>query len=132
MYCPQCLKEYREEIILCAACEVPLVAGHPAKRHERDGLDLVTVLEAQDSIALSLAKAALDDAGIAYLAADEDPLDLPGFHGASGIGATPIWKCCVPIRVPREFESAARSLLESLQSESEGELNESEPGEHSE
>ena len=38
-----------------------------------DDLDLVTVLETSDTFALSLAKSALEDAGINYLVSGDDP-----------------------------------------------------------
>ncbi|RPI08853.1 MAG: DUF2007 domain-containing protein [Acidobacteriales bacterium] len=80
-----------------------------------NALELVTVLETHDSFALSLAKASLQEAGIDYFVEGEDPDYLPGFHGASGIGATPLWKCSCRIQVLPDSASAARSLLEPLQ-----------------
>lgn len=77
-------------------------------------LDLVTVFEAQDTFALSLAKASLDDHGIAYIVLEEDTGCLPGFNGVSGIGATPLWKCSCHIRVSAADEAMARELLEPL------------------
>src|SRR2546423_1093504 len=118
MYCPQCLTAYRDGFTKCADCRIPLRAGDPVEPREHPSVELVTVLEAHDSFALSLAKASLEDAGIEYLVSEEDPGYLPGFHGASGIGATPLWKCSSRIQVAREFEGAARALLEPLQSES--------------
>ncbi len=76
--------------------------------------DLVTVLVTHDSFALSLAKASLDEAGIPYIVRAEAPDYLPGFHGASGIGATPLWKAVAEIQVARECEADARLLLEPL------------------
>lgn len=78
-------------------------------------MDLVTVLEAHDTFALTMAKAALDEAGIAYIVREDDPGFLPGFHGTAGIGATPLWNCSSRVLVTPEFADAARSLLEPLQ-----------------
>jgi hypothetical protein len=77
--------------------------------------DLVTVLVTHDSFALSLAKSALESASIPYLIATEHPdYLLPGILGGSGIGTTPLWKSLAVIRVERQFEAEARSLLEPL------------------
>ena len=54
-----------------------------------DDLDLVTVLETSDTFALSLAKSALEDAGINYLVSGDDPRYssiYDGAVGAPGIG----------------------------------------------
>lgn len=84
---------------------------------ENDDLDLVTVLETGDTFALSLAKAALEDAGINYLVSGDDPryFSIYGAVGAPGIGQTPLWKCSCAIQVARESEAQARALLESLE-----------------
>jgi hypothetical protein len=76
--------------------------------------DPVTVLEVRDSFALGLAKAALDEAGIDYVVEQENPDYLPGFHGASGIGVTPLWNVSARILVRRNSESEARAILEPL------------------
>src|SRR5712692_1093264 len=117
MYCPKCLVEYRDGFTQCADCQIPLATGHPPRPRDSHALDLVTVLEARDTFALSLAKASLDEAGIDYIVSEEDPGWAPGFHGSSGIGATPLWKCSSRIQVAREFESEARALLEPLENE---------------
>jgi hypothetical protein len=79
-------------------------------------MTLVTVLQGHDSFALSLAKASLDEAGIVYVVSGEELGPLPGFYGASGIGTTPLWNSFSLIQVAPEDASAARSLVESLQS----------------
>jgi hypothetical protein len=79
------------------------------------GLDLVNVLETDDSFALTLAKSAPDDAGIQYLVSGGDPRYTPGIPGAFGLGAIPLGKCSATIRVSRESEIEARALLEPLQ-----------------
>ncbi len=79
--------------------------------------DLVTVLETDDTFALALAKASLEEAGINYLVSGDDPRYFPlyGVVGAPGIGQTPLWKCSCTIQVARESEAEARALLEPLQ-----------------
>ncbi len=84
---------------------------------ESHDLDLVTVLESSDTFALSLAKSALEDAGINYVVSGDDPRNFQihdGVVGAPGIGQTPLWKCPCKVHVAREFEAEARALLESL------------------
>jgi hypothetical protein len=53
-------------------------------------LELVTILEVQDSFALRLATSALDDAGIAYVVSGDDPRYFRGFHATLGVGETPM------------------------------------------
>lgn len=83
--------------------------------------DLVTVLETKDTLALALAKSALEDAGINYLVTGDDPRYFPIYDGVVGVpdmGQTPMWKCSCKIQVARESEAEARSLLEPLQNPS--------------
>lgn len=107
MYCPQCLAEYREEFTECADCHVSLAAGplpQPARQPE---LEFVTVLESSDPVALNLAKASLEEAGIEYLmtsGASPSALTRPGCYPGS-----------CRIQVAREDEEEARALLEPLQ-----------------
>jgi hypothetical protein len=83
-------------------------------------VELVTVLEARDTLALALAKSALEEAGIDYIVSGEEPKNLPWYPGAfgiAGIGETPLWKCACTIQVARENEAEARALLEPLESQ---------------
>jgi len=115
MYCPQCLTEYRDGFTDCADCSVPLVAGFPPEPQQGHAVELVTVLVTHDSFALSLARASLDDAGIEYVVRGEDSGQIPGTHGGSGIGTTPLWNASCWVQVSPEFENAAREQLEPLQ-----------------
>jgi len=112
MYCPQCLAEYREEFTECADCGVALVAGplpQPARQPE---VEFVTVLESSDSVALNLAKASLEEAGIEYLMASEE--------SASALMGLAYYSGFCRIQVTREDEKEARALLEPLQEPSSG------------
>ncbi len=124
MYCPKCLTEYREGFFECADCRVPLapgpppqmapepprnmIAGPPLEAPNNGDLALVTVLEAADTFGLSLATAALEDAGIEYVVGGRIPrilgYDRSGFYDGPGT-----------IQVTPEFEAKARELLEPLQ-----------------
>lgn len=83
---------------------------------KQSSLELVTVLETDNSFGLSLAKPSLEEAGIAYVVMGEALDCLPGIHGASGIGATPIWKGRYRVQVNPDSELEARVLLEPLRS----------------
>lgn len=113
-HCPRCSAEYEHGYAECPNCRVPLAAGSPSGAVERREPELAVVLEARDTFALGLAKAALDEAGIAYVVSEEDPGLLPGIRGGAGIGATPLWRCQARILVAREWEEEARALLEPL------------------
>ena len=83
-----------------------------------DSLELVTVLETSDTFALTLAKSALEDAGINFLVRGDDPRYFStndGVVGVPGIGQTPLWNCSCKIQVAHESEAEARALLDSLQ-----------------
>jgi hypothetical protein len=90
-------------------------AGVLMPKHD---VDLVTVIETDDSFALTLAKSSLEDAGIEYVIAGDDPRYMAGIPGAYGIGEVPLGtKCRCTIQVAREYEREARALLEPLQQE---------------
>ena len=76
--------------------------------------ELVTVFESSDAALLALAKAALDDAGIRYVAEGEALQDLFGvgrlFSGYNPITGSP------RIRVTAENAERARELLDQLDS----------------
>jgi hypothetical protein len=77
--------------------------------------DLITVLEAMDSFALTLAKSSLEDAGIEYVVSGNNLRYFEGIPGAFGVGEIPIGtKCSCRIQVSRESEREARALLEPL------------------
>ena len=78
-------------------------------------VDLITVFEAEDSFALTLAKASLEDAGIEYVVDGDDPKYIAGIPGAFGIGEVALGtKCSCRIQVAHEFEQEASALLEPL------------------
>jgi len=74
--------------------------------------DLVTVFESSDVTLLALAKAALDEAGIRYVAQSEDTQDLFGlgrlFSGYNAITGPP------RIRVTAEEAERAREVLREV------------------
>ena len=108
MYCPQCLVEYRDGFTECSDCRVALLPGAPPEPDSFDPtLDLVVVLETNDSIKLSLAKGLLEDAGIPFFVLGQITTlvnDVDGFLQK--------WR---RLQVPRDREAEARELLESLE-----------------
>ena len=115
IYCPRCLTPYRDGFFECADCRVPLVVELPPRLAEAGEVELVNVLEIRDSFALSLAKAALEDAGIDYLVTGEEPRFISAGQGAFGLGAVPSCACSCRIQVAPECVSEARALLEPLE-----------------
>ena len=114
-YCPQCLVEYRDGFTECTECQVALVAGPSPEPPPVDhALHLVTVLTVVDSLTLTLAKTALDEAGIDYEVEGDDPAST-GIPGMFGAGATPLGVCSCSILVSREAKAAASVLLEPFQ-----------------
>ncbi|HSB13749.1 MAG TPA: DUF2007 domain-containing protein [Bryobacteraceae bacterium] len=89
------------------------MAELPKVAEEAHDLELVTVLETEDSVALGLAKAALEEAGIEYLVSSDEALRqlIRGGFGMSPDQA-PYQTC--RIQVAAETEAEARALLEPL------------------
>ena len=109
MYCPQCSTEYRDGFTECSDCRVALVSGRPpappATEHE---INLVTVLASSDPFAVNLAKATLDDAGIEFTEAGDDP-DERRLTGMAPAGAS-----AAQILVDANIADQARELLEPI------------------
>ncbi len=78
-------------------------------------MELVTVLESDDSFGLGLATAALEDAGIEYIVSCDEHGHHPAFPTAFPIGAPPIAMCWCRIQVAREHEARARELVEPFE-----------------
>ncbi len=78
MYCPDCGAEYVPGVSECANCGVALQAEPPTAPPVAD-LELAQLVETGDAIRAALVKSLLDDAGIPYLARNEQLQDLFGF-----------------------------------------------------
>jgi len=115
VYCPQCMAEYKDGVFECSDCRIPLVSGPAPALSPENSPKLVTVFETNDSFALTLAKASLEEARIDYVVSGYDPRHIVGHpevaecsvfslvgHGSSSIQVSP------------ESESEARELLEPL------------------
>ncbi|MGB9455805.1 MAG: DUF2007 domain-containing protein [Bryobacteraceae bacterium] len=109
MYCPQCLVEYRDGFTECSDCRVALLAGAPPEEPPDPfdpTIDLVVVLETNDSIQLAMAKGALEDAGIPFFVLGQIATLVQGVDG--------FLQKWVRVQVPRDRETEARELLEGL------------------
>ncbi len=131
MYCRKCLTEYRDGFFECADCRVPLAPGPPPqvtaapqpeaiaglRLHPPNNGDLalVTVLETADRFGLSLATAALEDAGIEYLVVGRSARFNAGIPHTFGFGQSGFYDGPCTIQVAPEFEAKARELLEPFQ-----------------
>jgi len=109
VYCPQCRVEYLDGFTECSDCRVPLLAGTPPPDQPSSfdpAIDLVVVLESNDSIQLAMAKGLLDDAGIPFFVLGQITTlvqDVDGFLRK--------WR---KLQVPRDREAEALELLEPL------------------
>ena len=75
----------------------------------------MTVFEFEDSVAISLAKGILEQAGIPYIVKNEGLQELFGY-GRIGTGYNPIIGA-IQIQVNREYAEAARGLLNEIRVE---------------
>ena len=108
MYCPQCGIEYRDGFTECSDCRVPLLAGTPPVEPSSfdPSLELVEILQTNDPVQLAMAKGLLEEAGIPFFVLGQIATlvqDVDGFLHK--------W---VRIQVPRDRETQARDLIESL------------------
>lgn len=112
MICPLCGSEYRPGVSECADCRVPLVdrIARPEPEPAR-ALDLVTVLETGDARLALAARGLLTDAGIPFLARNEQLQDLFGLGRL--VPCNPV-SGPVTFQVAAEQAEAARRALEDL------------------
>lgn len=113
-YCPNCRTEYREGIVTCADCEVPLVTALPEVSHAAPPLELL--LRTADAELLPVVLSALDAAGIpCWTEGAESAALLPLGPGTAstftGVGAE--------LFVPSDRLDEARALLEAVETGSE-------------
>ena len=117
MYCPRCSVEYREGFRECSDCRVLLKAGPPpdpgiSSRTEPE-FPPVTVFDTNDGFALTLAKSALQDAGIEYAVLGGD---TEGTRGVFGLGTPGLFGAFhAVIQVRPEDKEAARALVEQFE-----------------
>ena len=112
MFCPQCGAEYRQGVVHCVDCEVPLV---PAPIESKPSLhepktELVTVLETGDPSLIAQVKSLLDEAEIEFMTKGEGE-DLRGWGGPS---SGDLVSGPVSFLVRPEDAEGARSLLREI------------------
>lgn len=83
-YCPKCLMEYTEESEVCPDCQVRVLPGLPPEKTDNpdDEVNAVSLLKAESVMQAKFLAAALDDAGIPYVARGLGIADSLG--GSSG------------------------------------------------
>jgi hypothetical protein len=109
MYCPNCRYEYREGFTTCSDCGVELVSELPPEEPVEHP-ELETVMTVTDLATLSAAKAALESAGIEFLADGEETQDVFGGMGGEFAPLAGF----VQIEVPKEAAEEARRILSDL------------------
>lgn len=111
MWCPKCGAEFREGILECSDCGIPLVENPRAEAVESP-IEFVTVLESGDPSVILAAKSVLEANDILYFAKGEGVQDLFG-AGRIGTGFNPL-AGPVAIQVDKECEEEAKALLAEL------------------
>lgn len=111
MFCPQCQAEYREGIVECPDCEVPLVDELPVVPHpERD---FVPAFETSDVALLPVVHSLLEAAEIPYVVQGEESMGILPVGQMSGLVGR--GKGLVAIfHVDRERLAEAQELLEAV------------------
>jgi len=107
MFCPQCQTEYHDGFTECADCRVALVPELEIEA-QHSAPALVVIFECNDRFTLSLAKGALEDAGI--------PFWIHGDETAAHLGLIPVIFPSCEFLVTKDREAEARDLLASLDS----------------
>ena len=103
LFCPQCGAEYRECILECSDCQLPLVAELLPQPKPQPDLELVTVLVTGNPALIAVVKSLLEDSGIEYLTQNE------GFHDLF-----PVNRFRIHFQVRPEDEEEAAALLADL------------------
>ncbi len=105
LFCPQCGAEYREGLLECSDCQLPLVGELPprSEQHPQPDLKLVTVLATGNPALIAVAKSLLEDSGIEYLTQNEGLHDL-----------FPVNRFRIHIQVRPDDEEEATALLADL------------------
>jgi hypothetical protein len=78
VFCPKCKAEYREGVITCADCGVPLVDSLPGEPEHRDieFVDIVRTFSPQD---IAIIKSILDGSGIEYYIQGDHTINVRPF-----------------------------------------------------
>ena len=115
MYCPNCRTEYREGFTTCSDCGVELVQELPPEEPVEHP-EFEAVMTVTDLATLSAAKAALEGAGIEFLADGEETQDVFGGMGGEFAPMAGVVQIEVPVK---DVEEARRVLADLVVPEAE-------------
>ena len=101
MVCPQCRTHYREAVVVCSDCHVPLM-----DRLDEDDVDVLIQTGIYNPIAIGLAASLLQEAGIPFFVMDQNPTAQ---QEAGNVF------CWWNVRVPKEREAEAREILQDVE-----------------
>ena len=101
MVCPQCGAQYREGVVVCPGCHVPLM-----DRLDEDGVDVLLQTGIYNPIAIGLAASLLHEAGIPFIVMDQNPTAQ---QEAGNVF------CWWNVRGPKEREAEAREILQNVE-----------------
>ena len=65
MFCPQCKSEYREGIVICPDCDVPLV-NERQRESEPDFVEYQEIFSTNNEADIAMIKSLFDSEGIVY------------------------------------------------------------------
>lgn len=86
-YCPECSKEFKEDVMVCSKCNVDLLPGIVSTQMA-DSVDWIIVQSVPNEIVGYILKSVLEDEGIeAYLRSNE----IPAYGGLKGTLAKSEW-----------------------------------------
>ena len=107
MFCPKCKAEYKENVVTCADCLVPLVEVLSSAVEQQD-IEFEEILATYNPGDIAIIKSILDGAGIPYYFQNENFVHL--------------YPLVEPARliVPRSQVAEAQSLLKDLKLSYEG------------
>jgi Putative prokaryotic signal transducing protein len=101
MFCPKCRAEYKEGVVECYDCGVPLVPELPEKRQTKD-VDFVSVVQTFNPQDVAIIESLLEESGIEYY-----------IQGATSITTNPLIDPA-HVMVVKAQADEARELLKDL------------------
>jgi hypothetical protein len=115
MYCPECGVQYRPGFSRCADCDAALVKEKPEKEPDKVYTDLIEVYLTFDTNEVIFIKSLLQEADI--------PFSIQGERFSNPFAASRAAE--MRVRVPKEYEQAARELLTDITNENTDQQEES-------
>jgi hypothetical protein len=117
VFCPKCGVEYRDAVVECSDCLVPLTDRRPepgtstgssreVDTQAGEAFDALIRTGFQSPVAIGLAKSLLQEAGIPFFSMDQNQAARQESGNILGW-----WD----VRVPQDRENEAREILQSVQ-----------------